>query len=726
MHSHKGWLSRGGTLLPTGLEHSTVGLFPLHTLSLSFLIAVQSLQSGKSKFNDDLSVLCSVSINLQDMPSTDRTANGATDGDEQNVGTRCELRIWQQRYKRDGSQETVVVESLGGEHRFDKSYAIVVKQIFSEKNRLDLTNLTINSTHILKAFRDVIQSYPTVPADFSEPFDMESPFRMLYHYWDDLDAYRESLEDDEARMHLNLLFDFMDADMGPEKKRCESQVKKGQIDYARLWTIYRPGDLQIRFENNHPWLLKLVKTAYEENKKEGKWMEVHCTYTDYDGTDVGEAKHVSKIHQKRYFASENPANITDLLIFPRKFFKDNSLEKHLFNRGAHFLTLQGICIREYDGLAQHIKEPPLDFYDPDMATWAAVWLPYKETGRVVIDRKTFQEDNHLSQVSIKPDPLALDKMLCPPFVYGFSLARKDWCRFYLTQIRDVEWKRDRFDSLVMKDSQKTLLQALVSSHAFPENPRDQTQQKGKGLVILLHGSPGSGKTLTAECVAEMTEKALFSTSMAELNKHNRAWYFEYRLREVLQYATIWKAIVLLDEADVFLEARKDDVADAAERNALVAVFLKHLEYFSGIVFLTTNRIHVFDAAMKSRIHLALGYSPPELEMRRLIWTESLKAVPAEQLDIDIEDAIDTLVCEKLNGREITNAMNTARTLARFAGKPLQLRHIETVLGVRREFDVTLKKMAALAMASDASHGSLGPVLRRGSLLGSMTEEPEEL
>jgi SpoVK/Ycf46/Vps4 family AAA+-type ATPase len=296
----------------------------------------------------------------------------------------------------------------------------------------------------------------------------------------------------------------------------------------------------------------------------------------------------------------------------------------------------------------------------------------------------------------------------------------------LTLIREIDWNKNSFDSLVMDNSQKMLLQALVSSHAFPDNPRDQMQQKGKGLVILLHGTPGSGKTLTAECAAEMTEKALFSTSLAELNKFNSAWYFEHRLTQVLQYATIWRAIVLLDEADVFLESRKDDGVDAAERNALVAVFLRHLEYFSGIVFLTTNRIHVIDDAMKSRIHLALGYSPPELEMRRLIWTQSLRAVRVEQLDMDIDQAVDILVRDKLNGREITNAINTAQTLARFEGKPLQLNHIETVLGVRNQFNVNLRRMAARAMADDPKRSSLGPVVRRGSLLGAMCEEPEEL
>lgn len=68
----------------------------------------------------------------------------------------------------------------------------------------------------------------------------------------------------------------------------------------------------------------------------------------------------------------------------------------------------------------------------------------------------------------------------------------------------------------------------------------------------------------------MTGKALLSTTMGELNKANRPWFFEYRLKQVLEYATIWKAIVVLDEADVFLEARQDMPTGGAERNALVA------------------------------------------------------------------------------------------------------------------------------------------------------------
>ena len=68
---------------------------------------------------------------------------------------------------------------------------------------------------------------------------------------------------------------------------------------------------------------------------------------------------------------------------------------------------------------------------------------------------------------------------------------------------------------------------------------------------------------------------------------------ERNLVEITSLAHKWKAIVLLDEADVYLEQRSlQDV----QRNGLVSVFLRHLEYVQGIMFLTTNRVTTFDEA----------------------------------------------------------------------------------------------------------------------------------
>lgn len=353
---------------------------------------------------------------------------------------------------------------------------------------------------------------------------------------------------------------------------------------------------------------------------------------------------------------------------------------------------------------------------------------------MILDRKTFSEDQYSTQATIKvskPDPL-----LCPPYAVGYSLSRKDWCRFLVDNISPPRWKQSVWDSLVIPDRQKLILQGLVTSHEYPSNARNQPEQKGKGLVILLHGTPGSGKTLSAETAAEGTNKALVSTSLGQLNRDNIPWAFEWRLKQLFQYATTWKAVVLLDEADVFLAAR--DLAGGGDKkhNSMVAIFLRELEYFSGIVFLTTNILLSFDEAIRSRIHLALGFDPPGHDIRRRIWTQSLRQVPVDEIDLlengstgdgAIEDAIRHLEAHELNGREISNAVNTAKTIAKFQGVKLNLGHIGDVLEVRKAFDKRIKdetrslKKKSVGPSGAAKFGP-GLLMRQNSIVSA---EPDE-
>ncbi|KAF1989339.1 P-loop containing nucleoside triphosphate hydrolase protein [Aulographum hederae CBS 113979] len=674
------------------------------------------------------------------------------------TGSNCEIRILQARFKKDGKKEIIARDGFEAERpSADEEYALVLSQSFDKKNVLEKTELRVNSAQLLKCFRDLVGAYPTVPSNFKTPFEMEAPFGMLFHYWGPLKELRDETKDDVLRMHLNLLLEFMRIEMGKDKEKHDSMLRKRHITFASLWTIYKPGDILYAEENGHSRLLVCEKTAYEETTRMGQFLEVHCSYTDYDGNNVGKAKHIFYVRQKQHFAAENPSAIAELPVYPRKFLPNqdriNELENELTRRGRRYLKFKGVQIKCYNGVAKWLKDPPAYFWHPDLADFPGFGSLIL---RIVIDRKTFHEETKQEAVAIQAEG-DLDPMLCPPFAYGYSMARKEWCQFYIDLITEVPWAPDPFGALILKEEQKSLLAALTESHTFPDNARDETAQKGKGLVILLHGTPGSGKTLTAESAAEASKKALLSSSIGQLNKENRAHYFEDRLKKLLQYATIWKAIVLLDEADVFLEARggtDGGAGDLTARNALVAVFLRHLEYFSGIVFLTSNRVGVFDDAMKSRIHLALEYAPPELSMRRLIWTQNLLAIPASESNLSLglpsninasaisagingegdgetesSPLLDHLIRDKLNGREISNAVTTARTLARHREQKLELKHLEVVLKVRREFNASLVRIKKVREAEEraalegsgvlGAHGLVGR--RRNSLLVSADE-----
>ena len=89
----------------------------------------------------------------------------------QDIGQRSEIRVWLERYRKDGRQELVAQDGLDTESPdVDKAYAIIVRKVMNEKNVLDHTEVQINSPHILKAFREVVGSYPTVPSNFESPF----------------------------------------------------------------------------------------------------------------------------------------------------------------------------------------------------------------------------------------------------------------------------------------------------------------------------------------------------------------------------------------------------------------------------------------------------------------------------------------------------------------------------------------------------------------------------
>ena len=124
---------------------------------------------------------------------------------------------------------------------------------------------------------------------------------------------------------------------------------------------------------------------------------------------------------------------------------------------------------------------------------------------------------------------------------------------------------------------------------------------------------------------------------------------EEQLSHISQRAHHWKATVLLDKADVFVQARSID----SQQNARVSVFLRKLEYNQGIMFLTTNRVRDFDDAIQSRITLALRYEPLSLATRKQIWVSFLKkAVTVNGAAKVDQKGLDRLAGKHINGRQV--------------------------------------------------------------------------
>ena len=172
-----------------------------------------------------------------------------------------------------------------------------------------------------------------------------------------------------------------------------------------------------------------------------------------------------------------------------------------------------------------------------------------------------------------------------------------------------------------------------------------------GACILLGGPPGVGKTLTAQVFAESTERPLLSVQAAQLGVDPE--HIESNLNRILRLGSRWNAVVLLDEADVYIAQRGSDLT----QNSIVASFLRILENHTATIFLTTNRAQDVDDAVLSRCLARITYGKPDTENQKRIWE-----VISELNNVNLSsDKIDEIVArhDSLSGRDIKQILKLA-------------------------------------------------------------------
>lgn len=305
------------------------------------------------------------------------------------------------------------------------------------------------------------------------------------------------------------------------------------------------------------------------------------------------------------------------------------------------------------------------------------------------------------------------------FIYGliggYSLKSKLWLQFYVEDIEPMVWNDAAYSHLVYDEQQKDLILSFVQNHSAngpsPTNSASSSSStavedeatadataptrtlapmedvivgKGQGLVVLLSGPPGTGKTLMAEAVADRTHRPLMYLQAEDLGIS--ASDLGPRLKRSLQMAAEWDAVVLLDEADVYMAERDPN---NIHRNELVSIFLRELEYFRGILFLTTNLYRTIDQAFRSRVSLHLIFNSLSRDARELVWRKFLERLPEDGAavgkQVEKESVSDADLKEislwQLNGREIKNAVKMVRSWCHHKGYVLGLDKLESGIKV---------------------------------------------
>lgn len=248
-----------------------------------------------------------------------------------------------------------------------------------------------------------------------------------------------------------------------------------------------------------------------------------------------------------------------------------------------------------------------------------------------------------------------DEQWALPFVRVFSLRHKDYVFVDVDDLHEHVFHKDTKNKIVLPPKMKVALDSVFSA-SQTSIFGDLFHGRHGGIVVLANGPSGVGKTLTAEVFAEFQERPLYSMEMSEIGTTLEK--VEANLQKIFMRAKKWNAVLLFDEADIFLSER---VASDLERSAIVGIFLRLLDYYEGTFFLTTNRGEGIDKAFKSRVTLYLNYPDLTPEVRSQIWKSMLESAEITVTE-EPGNTWDDIAAVPLNGRQIRNQVRLIKLM----------------------------------------------------------------
>ncbi|KAK7977186.1 hypothetical protein PG988_004676 [Apiospora saccharicola] len=588
-----------------------------------------------------------------------------------------------------------------------------------------------------------MEEFLAAQADFSDFFpglniqgQMPAPYLFWYHYRSSNALDRLS---PKSREYMEFFTSWIEENYAPKYALVKDHMEKGIVSQETMPFLVKPGDVLVWEERRqiHAAIAKgwLIRTSAPNVRQANKGKALNWSRAGSSSNKVSSKWSTPIEIDLNLDEGDEESSIDKLSKYPLRFASPR-IKSCLEKRGKTFWKCRNQYLVSYEG--DGVEYTNGDRFMIDYKMYQQLHSSSVTfMSRLPRPNRSEDEPERLGSEVMENDspPPSPDIYVFPDTIPGYNIHTKKWgMRFVyppyfpnesrgadsdytivdlkVDLIKDVTWNKESFKHLVVESNTKELIQALVKHQIASEQGTDIVNRKGNGLIILLHGGPGTGKTFTAESVAEMAEKPPIQ---------------EKYLDSVLYLGKMWNCILLIDEAEVFLEQRS---LDNLERNALVSVFLRVLEYYEGILILTSNRVGTFDEAFKSRILLSLNYENLNEGQRTQIWKNMFRRLedignksnnsPGETNDgvatetepgsrkrkardeidsntvgIDFDEVncyITELAKHDLNGRQIRNVITTARQLATFRNTKMRYEHLQHVIAVSSKFDSYLKKL----------------------------------
>ncbi|KAK0747335.1 hypothetical protein B0T21DRAFT_446256 [Apiosordaria backusii] len=555
-------------------------------------------------------------------------------------------------------------------------------------------NCPIMRDILAKALENYYQDPDTLTA---ENWTFTSSFQPLVHRWQKLNEIHQSIQalvsdsDDVDDVEVaarkkasNDLIAFLTPLLEPSITALDETIATGRIRHKNLWQIFPAGELVVTRFFGVETLCRVSRKHSLSSDSSNMW--VMCEYVDWNGWTTGMKETWVTI---KYFKGRQ--KVSGLSVYPLSMAADpEGIKARMLARGKRWEGLRGYRYQQYKGykiafkvgeeedvqltMSGRVVIDPYAYYHSEnkpAPELAGLDTDEQGPGDSPAEEESSGTKDEMTATIVKHEiPERVDdsnlpelsdehRLLTNPWLIGFDIKAKDWARYCIDNLQDIAWNDSAFDNLVSKGGEKQLAWEFVASKKESTQECDDfVAEKGRGITILMFGPPGVGKTFTAEAVAERARVPLYLISAGVLSTTPSE--VEAALDHALNLCRLWNAMLLLDEADVFLGARSDE---GLIRNELVSIFLTKLEYYQGILFLTTNRFSAIDHAFQSRVDLFLPYYDLDSTQRRQVWLNFFKHFGTEKFVVGESD-LDRLCELNLNGREIKNMCKTALLLSR--------------------------------------------------------------
>ncbi|AGP41506.1 ATP-binding protein [Sorangium cellulosum] len=308
-----------------------------------------------------------------------------------------------------------------------------------------------------------------------------------------------------------------------------------------------------------------------------------------------------------------------------------------------------------------------------------------------------------------PAPFVVDAAAppAPPVVAAAAIAAELLAQGARRMGRLVTHLRTgaRFEDLVVPPPVREVLDDIMAFHRAGPRVHGELglgarapSQLGRGLSCLFSGTPGTGKTFAAQCLAGALGLNLYRIDLSQVvSKY--IGETEKALSRVFEEAAAGHGVLLFDEADA-LFGKRSEVKDAHDRyaNVEVAYLLQRMESFDGISILTTNLRSNMDTAFLRRLRFVVEFPMPDASMRRALWERSLPPRERWEPSLDLAPFVERF---PLAGGDIHNIGVAAAHLA--AAEP------EGVVRAEHLVRATFRELEKVGLAR--SKDDFGPLAR---------------